>query len=256
MIYYFSGTGNTRFAADTLAATTDCGPAVAITAREAATLRPADGEPLGFCFPIHGWMPPRIMREFIAGLSISGSHYCFAVVTCGDSTGRAIDLLKADLAAVGLHLSSAYSLIMPESYVCLPFFYTDPPEREARKIAQSRQRLASIAEALLRREEGVYRLDRGYAPWLYTHVFGRYFNSKMITDRPFAVDASRCTRCGLCRKVCPTANISLTEEGTPQWAHADKCTCCLACYHHCPVHAINYGRYTRRRGQYYFRPQK
>ena len=47
-------------------------------------------------------------------------------------------------------------------------------------------------------------------------------------------------------------NIELKEK-LPSWKHDGSCTCCLSCYHHCPVHAINYGAITRRRGQYYFK---
>ena len=59
-----------------------------------------------------------------------------------------------------------------------------------------------------------------------------------------------CIRCGKCQQVCPVDNIKGTP---PEWMHNGKCTCCLACYHYCPVHAINYGKITRRRGQYHFR---
>jgi ferredoxin len=44
-------------------------------------------------------------------------------------------------------------------------------------------------------------------------------------------------------------NIQCTP---PIWLHNGRCTSCLACYHYCPVHAINYGRITRKRDQYYF----
>jgi len=71
----------------------------------------------------------------------------------------------------------------------------------------------------------------------------------MITDKKFTVDNKVCIQCGKCAKVCPVDNI----KGTPPlWLHNGKCTSCLACYHYCPVHAINYGSITRRREQYYF----
>ena len=38
-------------------------------------------------------------------------------------------------------------------------------------------------------------------------------------------------------------------KGTPPvWLHNERCTNCLACYHHCPAHAIHWGN--MKRGQY------
>ena len=83
-------------------------------------------------------------------------------------------------------------------------------------------------------------------------MIGAYFNRFMITDKKFTVDADVCIHCGKCAEVCPVGDI--TFDDTPVWKNDSSCTCCLSCYHHCPVHAINYGRITRRRGQYYYKP--
>ena len=67
MIFYFTGTGNTRWAAQQLAEATN--DELLFIPDELSkgdlhyTLK--DGERLGFCFPTHGWQPPRIVREFI-----------------------------------------------------------------------------------------------------------------------------------------------------------------------------------------------
>jgi ferredoxin/flavodoxin len=44
-----------------------------------------------------------------------------------------------------------------------------------------------------------------------------------------------CTRCGLCVKVCPVSNISLTETSVE---FGNKCILCLRCIHQCPEEAI------------------
>ena len=67
MIFYFTGTGNTRWAARQLAEATNDElhfiPDELNKGDLHYTLK--DGERLGFCFPTHGWQPPRIVREFI-----------------------------------------------------------------------------------------------------------------------------------------------------------------------------------------------
>ena len=275
MIFYFSGTGNTQWAARRLAEATQ--ERLLFIPEELKTpceYTLQENERIGFCFPVHGWQPPRIVREFIRRLILHPSpytlhpiHYTYALCTCGDSTGLAMSMLAKELEAKGISLNSCQSLIMPESYVCLPFMYTDTPQREREKIEQAKIDLEKFIEVIVNRRSGYSQLTLGLTPWTFSHVIGAYFNRFMITDRKFTVDADVCLHCGKCAEVCPVGDIELRTEqsdasspsdttspssAVPYWLHDDRCTCCLSCYHHCPVHAINYGRITRKRGQYYF----
>ena len=67
MIFYFSGTGNTRWVAGEIAKAIGEEllyiPDLIRQGQYAFTLK--EGERLGFCFPTHGWQPPRIVRNFI-----------------------------------------------------------------------------------------------------------------------------------------------------------------------------------------------
>lgn len=255
MIFLFSGTGNTRWAAQTIAqALNDRITDIADRHQWQSDYALADDEPVGFLFPVHGWQPPHIFRDFVSQLRVpdASRRYCYAVCTCGDSIGKAMDVFQSDIACAGFRLSAAFSLIMPESYVCLPFMYTDTKEREQEKKSASAEQLQKIISILKNKEEGRREIVEGPLPWTLTHIVGGFFNRFMITDKPFRVDADVCLHCGLCAKVCPTGNITLSSDKLPVWACDGNCTCCLACYHHCPVHAINYRNITRKRGQYYF----
>lgn len=259
MIFYFSGTGNTEWAARYIAE--QIGERLIDMAKEVNgeclyTLN--DNERIGFCFPVHGWQPPNIVKRFVGKLAFenAGHNYCYALCTCGDSVGHTMKMLKKRLSGCGLELHSSFSLIMPESYVCLPFMYTDTEEREADKIAMAKTDIADYADIIKNRVKGVERLVKGVAPLLFSYVIGAYFNKMMITDKPFAVDTDKCMGCGKCVSVCPTGNIVPAADKTPVWKHDGSCTCCLACYHHCATHAINYGKRTKKRGQYYFKETK
>lgn len=270
MIFYFSGTGNSRWIAERIARATGDRlifiPDVLSGRIDARELHIGDDERVGFCFPVHGWQPPRIVRRFMemidlcACTSISGDHkgrpYTYAVITCGDNIGRAMEMFEKYI-----HIDAQFSVIMPESYVCLPFMYTDSQEREQQKIAAAEEQLQTIIDVVTSRTAGVRMLTRGATPWLFSHVLGAFFNARMITDKPFTVDNDTCIGCGICERICPVRNISLAavgdnpEKKVPTWHCNGSCTCCLACYHHCPRHAINYGSITRRRGQYFFKHQ-
>ena len=250
MIFYFSGTGNTRFVAQQIAE--GIGEELLfipdLIRKEQYKFEVKEGETVGFCFPTHGWQPPRIVREFISRLKLKTS-YCWALTTCGDNMGETITILNKDLNIIGLQTSATFSVIMPESYVCLPFMYTDTEEKERAKIAEARKQLPHIIECIRERKEGIEELEKGGTPRLYSYVIGEYFNKRMVHDKKFTVDADACIKCGKCAKVCPVDNITGTP---PEWNHNGRCTSCLACYHYCPTHAINFGKITRKRGQYFF----
>lgn len=252
MIFYFSGTGNTRWVtteiAKALGEKTYYIPDLIREGHVEFTLE--ENERLGFCFPTHGWQPPRIVRQFICRLKLTVTpDYCWALTTCGDNMGEAMTILNKDLKKIGLKAETLFSVIMPESYVCLPFMKTDPEDKEHWKIENAERQLHHIISILTDRKRGIEEMEKGATPRLYSYVIGGYFNKHMITDKKFMVDNDMCIKCGKCAKVCPVGNITGTP---PRWLHSGKCTCCLACYHHCPVHAINYGQITRKRDQYYF----
>ena len=179
MIFYFSGTGNTRWAAEQIArATGDRLLFIPDELQGDCRYTLGDDERIGFCFPVHGWQPPRIVRRFVRRLLIEGAqgHYCYALSTCGDSIGRSMELLAKELGQRGITLDSVFSLTMPESYVCLPFMYTDTPERERQKISTAANELKQYAQLIVDRTKGITATHRGLTPWTFTHVIGAYFN--------------------------------------------------------------------------------
>ena len=281
MIFYFSGTGNTKWAASRLAsATHDKLVSIAHYMRaddtkhdiaEPFTLE--EDERLGFVFPVHGWRVPRLVREFIANLKIQRTEnveenekeekrrpFVYCVCTAGDSIGLTIENLNEiissnpSLAALGITAAdSSYSLIMPESYVGLPFMDVDPKEREIRKKEEAAQELAVVCEEIFNRKQGVNRLVKGPIPWFFTKIVGGFFEKVLITDKRFHIEKDRCVKCGICANVCPVGDIKGGHGAYPEWLHHKDCLTCFTCYHHCPHHAIEFGKQTRKKGQYFFK---
>ncbi len=275
MIFYFSGTGNSKWVASHLAAAThERLVSIADYMRQANTSTNDIDEPftlnkderLGFVFPVHGWRVPKLVRNFIAKISIqqvaTGGKppFTYCVCTAGDSIGLTIENLNKAVAsnpallAIGINqVASSYSLIMPESYVGLPFMDVDPKEREIKKKEKAKLELEVACEEIFNRKEGVSRLVKGPIPWFFTQVVGGFFEHVLITDKPFHIEKERCVRCGICSNVCPIGDIKGGHGEYPQWLHHKDCLTCFTCYHHCPHHAIEFGRQTQKKGQYYFK---
>ena len=287
MIFYFSGTGNTKWAASKLAAATredliSIAPYMRADDSSHNLAEPfilKENERLGFVFPVHGWRVPKLVREFICKMkiqrepsdasaenkakaddSLKNRPFTYCVCTAGDSIGLTIENLNKvisqnpSLQALGItEVSSSYSLIMPESYIGLPFMDVDPKEREIRKKENAAQQLAVVCEEIFDRKEGISRLVKGPIPWFFTKVVGGFFENVLITDKRFHVEKDRCVKCGICANVCPVGDIKGGHGEYPVWLHHKDCLTCFTCYHHCPHHAIEFGNQTQKKGQYYFR---
>ena len=287
MIFYFSGTGNTKWAASKLAAATredliSIAPYMRADDSSHNLAEPfilKENERLGFVFPVHGWRVPKLVREFICKMkiqrepsdasaenkakaedSLKNRPFAYCVCTAGDSIGLTIENLNEvisqnpSLQALGItEVSSSYSLIMPESYIGLPFMDVDPKEREIRKKENAAQELAIVCEEIFDRKEGISRLVKGPIPWFFTKVVGGFFENVLITDKRFHVEKDRCVKCGICANVCPVGDIKGGHGEYPVWLHHKDCLTCFTCYHHCPHHAIEFGNQTQKKGQYYFK---
>lgn len=253
MIFCLSCTGNTLWAAKRLHEAT--GEELVNMAQTYAETTLGAGERIGFCFPVHGWRPPELVRRFIKGLRlrVAPDTFCYAVCTIGDTAGEAIDILKSDLAAVGITLHSAYSLQMPNTYVGLPFMDVDPVALQKSKKVAAEADLNRYITQIVDRKTGCFNVVRGRWPRINSRLLGALFHRFLVSDKCFHINNDRCVGCGKCASACPVGDIVHRAGQAPSWRGDGRCLTCFACYHHCPHHAVEFGRRTKRKGQYFFK---
>ena len=244
MIVYFSGTGNSRWAARVLAdalgeEAVDAG--VLMKSGEAASLQ--SERPWIFVSPTYAWRMPRVFEDFIRRGQLEGSRKAYFVMTCGSEIGNAAKYLQELCQDKGFAFRGVLQLAMPENYIAM---FDVPAEEECERIlAEAGKPLAAAAEAV--------REGRDFPAWkpsladkaksgFINEGFYRFF---LKDEKFYATDA--CIGCGTCESLCPLNNIRLVE-GKPQWG--GRCTQCMACICRCPAEAIEYGKISRGKRRY------
>ena len=265
MIFYFSGCGNSKHVAEAIATgLNDSLIFIPEAAREGRYEYELDnGERLGFVFPIYAWGPPKLVTDFVKKLSIkagpstlrvasgtAGSGtlpYTYFACTCGDECGLAEDIFRKAMEQKGWKLDACISLQMPETFIGMPGFKLDTDENAKRKISAVDVTLAEYIPRI-QNKESFSKMTKGGAAWFKSRLINPGF-SKMATNDKKYYTTDACIHCGKCVEACPLKNVTF-EDGHPKWN--GNCTMCMSCYHHCPVNAIQYGKATVGKGQYYF----
>lgn len=250
MIFYFSGTGNSKWVADSIADNTGehtLSMAEAIHGRD-FIFELSDDEVLGFVFPVHAWGLPLIVIRFISQIRIVNysCQYVFFVMTCGDDTGLAPNLFVKALNRHGLHCNGGFSVQMPNSYILMPGFDIDSKAVQKDKLAKGSERIKEIS-AYINNRENRFTCHKGVFPALKTYILKPLFFKYMIDDKPFHIEGA-CNMCRVCEHSCPVSNIHL-KGGEPVWS--GHCIMCLACIHRCPSGIIQYGNRTQNKGRYF-----
>lgn len=243
MIFYFSGTGNTKWVAEQLAELTgDQAVSIADLLRDGPTaVTVSSGSVIGIVFPVYAWGAPKIVERFCKEINVGGGAYAYAVCTCGDEAGSAMKRLKKIFP-----WQSAFSIAMPNNYI--PMYDVDSEPLAKSKVRKAAEQIRSIA-ASVQKKERIYSVHTGPFPGLKTSVISPMFNSFARSTKPFTA-GDDCTSCNLCQKICPISAISM-QNGKPVWVKK-HCTQCMACINRCPQRCIQYGSGTKSRGRYYF----
>lgn len=252
MIFYFTGTGNSRAAAEALGGWLQ--ENVAFIPLVDPEQEKAEGVTVGLVFPVYSWGVPPLVIDFVDRL---GERFwtdvrqrripVWVVMTCGDEVALAPEMIVKALGRHGVEPQSVWSVTMPNDYVILPGFDVDSKTLENEKLAAAPRRIEEIAEGIKAGKSGV-DVVRGSLPWLKSRlVYPLFKRWGIFPSKWHATEA--CIGCGICVERCPLKNIALDSSRHPVWG--SDCCSCLACYHSCPRHAVQYGKATRKKGQYY-----
>lgn len=245
MVFYFSATGNSKYAAERIGSEFG-GPIINISdavRNNEYEYQVEDEEKVFFVFPIYFYGLPNLVGAFIKTVQFAGGtpDVC-GVGTCGGSCGGGDRMFKAALKGKAVHFRGFYKIKMVGNYVLL---YKMPlPEEQTMILRRADKELDNCIDAIRFNFRTSYHSSIGLLP--VSKVAYSFYKGKCGTKKFFAEDT--CIGCGLCQTICPVRAIQM-EEGRPLWTK-QQCVHCLACIHRCPVEAIQYGKKTKDKGRY------
>lgn len=245
MILYYTGTGNSAYAARRIAA--DIGDeAVNLFSR----LRDEDTSPVEsqkpwvIVTPTYAWRVPRIVRDWLNKTELRGSRDIYFVMTCGSENGNAGSYVEKWCRGNGLNFKGCAGVVMPENYIVM--FSAPSPKEEAEIIVRANGRIDSLAQSIAKGESFV-KPQIKLTDRIYSGIVNDAFYPMFVKSKKFRA-TDECIGCGKCAAMCPTKNIRI-EGGKPVWG--GSCTHCMACICRCPKQAIEYGRHTKGLRRYY-----
>jgi ferredoxin/flavodoxin len=227
-IFYFTSTGNCLAVAKRIggeSATLISIPQII----DQPTLEYKD-DMIGVIFPIYGLGQPKMVQKFFEKIKWT-CGYAFTIGTYGNLPGAAMFNTQKLTEKCGYKIDYAASLLMVDNY--LPNFDVDDqiaklpkknPDVELDRIISdinAHRSLRSVAALGARAITAV--IQSGGKPFMT----GKQGQNYIVDEK--------CVTCGICAKVCPAANISVTDNVL----FAEKCEGCLGCVHLCPNNAIH-----------------
>jgi ferredoxin/flavodoxin len=243
-IFYFSGTGNSLALAKSLAGKLGNARLTRIAYTDETEIV-STAEKVGIIYPVYAFGMPKIVKAFISKLKVSPGSYIFAICNYGGMSGGAMKQMQKALAAKDIKLNAGFGLVMPSNY--LPFGGAELEEKCQKKVSRAEVRLEEIA-SIVKAGESKRIESPWYVPYWLTALASKSYVKGTVKDvKKFHAD-DKCISCGLCARVCPSANVRLVD-GKPRWG--SNCELCLACLQWCPVHAIQIGNISPDRKRYH-----
>lgn len=246
IIYYFSGTGNAKYAAENI---------IAIAQKNGIKTKLFDiskDKPkhnaidentlIGFCFPTHGFNAPPIVLKYISKfpkrnldvflLNTRAGMKLFKIHTPGLG-GIALWLPAIILFLKGYKIKGFRPLDLPSNWISLHPGLSSKAKNFI--VSKCNATLSNFTNRILQGK----RILNGFI-WLPLDIavlpisFAYYLYGRYAIAKTFFANYD-CNNCGLCIKNCPLNAIKL-KNNRPFWTF--KCESCMKCMNNCPKRAI------------------
>ena len=225
-ICYFSATGNCLYVAKRIGGTLLSIPQL----MKQNDIEITD-DAVGIVAPVYAAEMPMMVKNFLTKVKIK-TDYFFFVYTYGMGYGKAFAHVELLCRKKGLKLSYINAIQMVDNY--LPGFEMQNQIDTLPKKNVEGQ-LEKLLSDITNRNETPVKISTADKAQMTMY-------QKMLAKRILRKDTAQgyivndnCILCGICAKVCPADNITVTDKVR----FANRCEVCYACLHNCPQNAIH-----------------
>ena len=225
---YFTGTGNSLYVAKRIGGVLQSIPQ--LMRQDTITI---EDDAVGVVCPVYNAEMPMMVRAFMRKAKIK-TNYFFFIYTYGAGFGEAYAHAKLAAQETGLILGYVNAVQMVDNFI--PYFDMQEQIDTLPKKNVDGQLAAICADIAARKTADVKFTAITKAQMAMYHK--RLAEKWLRKDTALSYTVSdSCIRCGICAKVCPANNITVTKESGVSFS--DHCEVCYACLHHCPQSAIH-----------------
>lgn len=240
VVYYFSGTGNTKWAVDKFKMYFN---------KYGIDLDSINLEKVGFTenqydfliigTPIYFDDTPRIINKFVNALPESHNKInciIFATNTWGNSA--ALDLLGKRMKKKGYNLVSQVNIMMPANLKFKSKVEVFKDKTSIKTLTSAANKIKGVVKDFLVDRSNIESTSRRQV--YIKKVKDMVSNYKKKNLVKYLKSTDRCTSCGVCLRNCPCSNITLNNG---QVVFHSNCIMCMRCMCICPQESITFKGY-------------
>lgn len=224
MVFYFTGTGNSLYAAKRLEEHPISIPKVMGQENLAFA-----ADAIGVVAPVYGHEIPPMVKEFLQKATFQ-TEYFYLILTYGNRHGGAAELAHQLCRECGIQAAYINVLLMVDNW--LPGFDMEEQKRLDKDVDGQLAKILADVNSRRHWISPVTDRDRAAHQEFLDHM------SQMPPDawQHLLRVTEHCVGCGICEKVCPSGSICLVNGKAVRTP--GRCQTCLACVHACPHKAI------------------
>ncbi|MBQ8094865.1 MAG: EFR1 family ferrodoxin [Clostridia bacterium] len=225
-VCYFTATGNCLYVAKRIG-----GDALSMPQLMKQDKIELSDDAVGIVCPVYAGEMPKMVRLFMDKANIR-TDYFFFIYTYGMNHSAAIPNAVTAAAESGTALQYVNSIKMVDNY--LPGFEMKN-QIETAPAKKIEEQIDGVSRDIAARRNNVPPV--GIVQKIFMGVIHNTMAKLLLKGsaaQQYIVNTN-CIRCGICAKVCPANNITVTD----QVHFSDHCESCYACLHACPKNALH-----------------